>query len=198
MKQLFVITLIAVIYACKVQKNPCDHSTGKTWSQLKKECIHISSQGLPLSPINSNKYSTATDAFILFNNDSPQKAELFLPNHKRSTILKQQNDSIFVHKSYSYNTHSGVLLKNSIPIFLYKKEDSTTLIILYDAEIGKSALMDAIQLYKANMIYEYKILKGVVIQVKKSKAKDAILFFQQIPGVLTVQEDQKLTIQSPS
>lgn len=78
----------------------------------------------------------------------------------------------------------------------YKKTPKTpeyspsTLIIFYDAEIGKEPLLKAIEDYHAEIIYDLKIMKSITIKIPEgSNIEDAIKYFEKIIGVLQVNRD---------
>lgn len=66
----------------------------------------------------------------------------------------------------------------------------STLIIYYDAEVGKEFFMDAIKNYKAEVVYDYKNFNAIAIRIPKKKSlKQAKAFFEKTKGVLQVNED---------
>lgn len=70
----------------------CVTSAGYRWSQLRKECIRPLEEGYRLNTIEELKgEETATSAFVIFEQDGGDRAELFLPNTDESTLLKREN-----------------------------------------------------------------------------------------------------------
>jgi len=70
----------------------CVTSAGYKWSQLRKECIRPLEEGYRLNTIEELKgEETATSAFVIFEQDGGDRAELFLPNTDESTLLKREN-----------------------------------------------------------------------------------------------------------
>lgn len=66
----------------------------------------------------------------------------------------------------------------------------STLIIYYDAEVGKEPLMDAVKSYKAEVVYDYKNFHAIAIRIPQKKSlKQAKSFFEKTKGVLQVNED---------
>ena len=66
----------------------------------------------------------------------------------------------------------------------------STIIIYYDTEVGKEALMDAVKSYKAEVVYDYKNFHAIAIRIPKKKSlKQAKAFFEKTKGVLQVNED---------
>lgn len=69
------------------------------------------------------------------------------------------------------------------------------LIIYYNPETGNGALLDAAKKYGSEVLYVYKVINGIAVTVPKNKSvSDAIKFYEKIPGVLSVNKDQKLQL----
>ena len=65
------------------------------------------------------------------------------------------------------------------------------LIIFYDGQTGPARLMQAVKDYGATLIYEYRTLRGIVIRPPQNvPLQDAAAHFEQVKGVLTVNQDQ--------
>lgn len=74
----------------------------------------------------------------------------------------------------------------------------TTLLILYDAEIGKEPLMKAIKEYGATIIYDYHMMNGMAIRKPDDKTlEESIVFFRKVKGVLTVERDHIIRLTDP-
>ena len=68
-------------------------------------------------------------------------------------------------------------------------------IIWYDAEIGKEALLKAIEEKQGTILYDYRSFNAVAANMPVYKQPNDIPnFFQNVPGVLSVQEDQKMQL----
>ena len=66
----------------------------------------------------------------------------------------------------------------------------STLIIFYDAEIGKEPLLEAIKKYEAQVIYDLKLMNSITIKIPEgSNIEVAIQYFNNIKGVLQVNRD---------
>lgn len=69
------------------------------------------------------------------------------------------------------------------------------LIIMYDGTIGNKPLLKAVKAYKANIIYMYKNFNGMAISVSSRHGEaDAIRYFKQVKGVLSVERDRQLEL----
>lgn len=66
----------------------------------------------------------------------------------------------------------------------------TNLIIMYDAEVGKDALLQAVKDYGAELLYDYRIISGIAIKIPEGKhILEAIAYFSKVKGVTTVERD---------
>ena len=74
-------------------------------------------------------------------------------------------------------------------------ESEHTLIISYDASIGKDALMAAVEEYGATVLYTYKNFNLISIRIPEGKfIGEAIEFFRNVDGVLNVVKDSVVHI----
>lgn len=65
-----------------------------------------------------------------------------------------------------------------------------SLIIYYDAQIGKAELLKKIAEYGAVAKYQYAIINAVAVTIPKNKRiTDAEAYFKKVSGVLQVQKD---------
>ena len=66
----------------------------------------------------------------------------------------------------------------------------TNLIIMYDAEVGKDALLQAVKDYGAELLYDYRIISGIAIKIPEGKhILEAIAYFSKVKGVIAVERD---------
>ena len=84
---------------------------------------------------------------------------------------------------YKLSTGEDILLKEES-----ESVSPTNLIIMYDSETGKDALLAAVKSYGAEILYEYNIIPGIAIKVPGDINK-AIEFFSGVTGVVAVQRD---------
>lgn len=74
----------------------------------------------------------------------------------------------------------------------------TNLIIMYDAEVGKEALMQAVKDYVAELLYDYSIIPGIAIKIPEGKhILEAIDYFNQVQGVTAVERDHIYHLTDP-
>jgi hypothetical protein len=74
----------------------------------------------------------------------------------------------------------------------------TNLIIMYDAEIGKDPLLEAIQEIHAEIIYDYHIITGMAIRKPDTMTLEATkAYFEQVKGVLSVEHDHIIHLDDP-
>ena len=74
----------------------------------------------------------------------------------------------------------------------------STLIISYDAQVGKQPLLDAIKACGAQVIYDYKMMSGMAIKKPYSITLDeAIAHFSKVKGVTHVARDRIIRLTDP-
>ena len=65
----------------------------------------------------------------------------------------------------------------------------------YDREIGKEYLLKSVQNYRAELLYDYDNINGIAIKIPSDKSiREAIRYFQQVKGVLSVNRDEVMQI----
>ncbi len=73
----------------------------------------------------------------------------------------------------------------------YPEYSPSTLIISYDAEIGKETLLGAVKDYGAEIIYDYNIINAIAIKIPEGKTlQESIEYFRKVKGVLAVEKDR--------
>lgn len=66
----------------------------------------------------------------------------------------------------------------------------TNLIIMYDVEVGKEALLQAVKDYGAELLYDYSLIPGIAIKIPEGRhILEAIGYFNQVKGVTAVERD---------
>ena len=74
----------------------------------------------------------------------------------------------------------------------------TNLIIMYDAELGKDALLQAVKDYGAELLYDYRIISGIAIKIPEGKhILEAIAYFSKVKGVIAVERDHIYHLNDP-
>ena len=69
---------------------------------------------------------------------------------------------------------------------------------MYDAEVGKEALMQAVNDYGAELLYDYSIIPGIAIKIPEGKhILEAIDYFNQVQGVTAVERDHIYHLTDP-
>ena len=104
-------------------------------------------------------------------------------------------DSLEAAISFGKANHQDAIYRLSTgqEIRLVEDDESvspTNLIIMYDAEIGKDALLQAVKDYGAELLYDYRIISGIAIRIPEGKhILEAIAYFSKVKGVTTVERD---------
>ena len=104
-------------------------------------------------------------------------------------------DSLGAAISFGKANHQDAVYRLSTgqEIRLVEDDESvspTNLIIMYDAEVGKDALLQAVKDYGAELLYDYRIISGIAIKIPEGKhILEAIAYFSKVKGVTTVERD---------
>lgn len=96
----------------------CVTSAGYVWSQTKNGCIRVFEEGFRLTPYHSSADTIDVDgeqatlnAYLLFNEEK-SVAELFLPDAKKSILLKRENEATpYVKDDWKLEAKKGYILK---------------------------------------------------------------------------------------
>ena len=74
-------------------------------------------------------------------------------------------------------------------------ESEHSLLIFYDVSIGKDAILAAIEEYGASIIYDYNNFNIISVRIPEGTfIGDAIEFFKNVDGVLSVTRDKSVHI----
>lgn len=104
-------------------------------------------------------------------------------------------DSLEAAISFGKANHQDAVYRLSTgqEIRLVEDDESvspTNLIIMYDAEVGKDALLQAVKDYGAELLYDYRIISGIAIKIPEGKhILEAIAYFSKVRGVTAVERD---------
>ena len=104
-----------VVLGTVKDEHGCVSTAGYKWSQLSKECIRPFEEGYRLNPIEKLEGdSTAKSAFVVFEEEGGNKAELFLPDTPESILLeKEKNDAPYTNGQWTLRLENGYMLKKS-------------------------------------------------------------------------------------
>lgn len=100
--------------------NGCLTAAGQTWSEIRKDCIQIFSEGIRLNPTTLDSNEAIISAFVLSNTDSTAY-ELFLPNSAKTYILNKSSNGIYQYESFAFHKNSGELFRDNK--LIYKREN---------------------------------------------------------------------------
>ena len=71
-------------------------------------------------------------------------------------------------------------------------------LVMYDAEVGKQPLLQAIKDYGCEIIYDYRIINGMALKKPSDKTLEQTMqHFRQVKGVLTVEYDHITRLTDP-
>ncbi|MDI5888039.1 MULTISPECIES: hypothetical protein [Flavobacterium] len=95
-----------------LDEHGCKASAGYTWSALRKECIRVFEIGTRLN--HYEQESATTSAFVIFEANNGNKAELFLDTQKESIILERKSEGQpWVKDDWQLITWKGYVLKKA-------------------------------------------------------------------------------------
>lgn len=81
-----------VVLGTDKDANGCVASAGYRWSKLRKECIRVFEEGYRLNQIEELKDDNMTkSAFVIFEEDGGDRAELFLPDGSDAIMLTRED-----------------------------------------------------------------------------------------------------------
>lgn len=64
-------------------------------------------------------------------------------------------------------------------------------LVMYDTDVGKTSLLDAIKAYRCDVVYDYKIINGMALKKPDDKSLDETMrYFRGVKGVLSVEYDR--------
>lgn len=64
-------------------------------------------------------------------------------------------------------------------------------LVMYDTEVGKTPLLEAIKAYRCDVVYDYKIINGMALKKPDDKSLDETMqYFRGVKGVLSVEYDR--------
>ena len=71
-------------------------------------------------------------------------------------------------------------------------------LVMYDAEIGKEPLLKAISDYKAEIVYDYKLINGMALKKPDDKTlEETMQYFKKVKGVTHVEYDRVYHLTDP-
>ena len=92
-------------------------------------------------------------------------------------------------------------LELSTPIKAHKytpEHSPNVFLIMYDAEIGKEPLLQAIKEYKCEIVYDYGTINGMALKKPEDKSlEETMQHFRNVKGVLTVEYDHIIRLTDP-
>ena len=69
---------------------------------------------------------------------------------------------------------------------------------MYDAEVGKQPLLDAIKKVKAEVVYDYNIITGMALRKPADRTLEATMdYFRKVKGVVSVEYDHVYRLTDP-
>ncbi|MBR4388836.1 MAG: hypothetical protein IKT00_06635 [Prevotella sp.] len=81
----------------------------------------------------------------------------------------------------------------------YEPEHSPDVfLVMYDAEVGKEPLLQAIKDYKCEIVYDYNFINGMALKKPEDKTlEETMQFFKHVKGVTNVEYDHIIRLTDP-
>ncbi len=81
----------------------------------------------------------------------------------------------------------------------YEPEHSASVfLVMYDAEVGKAPLLEAIEHYGCEVVYDYHSFNGMALKKPVNKTlEETMQLFRKVKGVLTVEYDRMYRLTDP-
>lgn len=104
-----------VVLGTVKDEHGCVSTAGYKWSQLTRECIRPFEIGYRLNSIEKVEGDSAVkSAFVVFEEEGGDKAELFLPDDAKSIILKKEkSNGPYTNGQWTLRLEGGYTLKKS-------------------------------------------------------------------------------------
>jgi hypothetical protein len=101
-----------VVLGTDKDANGCVASAGYRWSELSKECVRVFEEGYRLNSIEELEgESTVKSAFVIFEENGGDRAELFLPDGSKSIMLKRDTKTgPYKNKQWTLQLQNGYRL----------------------------------------------------------------------------------------
>lgn len=114
-----------------------------------------------------------------------------IPKHTFGSFFIVQKTFLFA----LFSATTALLMEPALAIMPPAGEStqfvSHTLIVYYDASLGREALLEATKKEGAKVVYDYKIINAVALSIpEKDDIEKAITAFEKVSGVLQVVRDQ--------
>ena len=94
--------------------------------------------------------------------------------------------------------HSVFVLSSSTEIPIMQEHSPNVFLVMYDAEIGKEHLLEAIKDYKCEIKYDYSIINGMALKKPDDKTlEETMQYFKKVKGVTNVEYDHVYRLTDP-
>ncbi|MEL1244507.1 hypothetical protein AAEO56_09560 [Flavobacterium sp. DGU11] len=90
----------------------CVTAAGYKWSELRDECVRPFEEGYRLNAIDELQgESTAKSAFVIFEDNKGDRAELFLPDSPKSIMLQKGKGDAYTNGAWKLHLKKGYQLQ---------------------------------------------------------------------------------------
>ena len=97
-----------------LNEHGCKASAGYTWSVLSNQCVRVFEVAIRLNHYDLKGTIPSTAAFVIFERDNGNKAELFLDTQNQSIILQRKSEGQpWVKDDWQLISWKGYVLKKA-------------------------------------------------------------------------------------
>ena len=78
------------------------------------------------------------------------------------------------------------------------EHSENTFLVMYDGEVGKGPLLEAIERYGVEIIYDYSIINGMALKKPEKRGLEETMdYFRKVKGVTAVEYDHIYRLTDP-
>lgn len=154
---------------------------------MKKRIASAISMGMALIPLNIMGAANPASVFC----EKRGGRSILVKSSKGDYGICLLKSGIAMEEWEYYESDS--LMPDVRPVKERAEVYTRNLIIYYDSTVGKKELLRAADRYGAKVVHQYNNLNGIAVSIPEGKDMNkAISYFQKVKGVLSVNRDQIL------
>lgn len=122
-----------------------------------------------------------------------------MPNTMRTAIIKLSALLCLVLAVLpSCRTRQATLPVGPMPHEQDDEHSQSVFLVMYDAEVGKQPLLQAIKDYGCEVVYDYHFINGMALKKPNNKTlEETMRHFGQVAGVVAVEYDHITRLTDP-
>lgn len=98
----------------------------------------------------------------------------------------------------SCGTRHAVAVTHSAGSEQAREHSDSVFLVMYDPQVGKASLLEAIEHYNAEIVYDYSMMPGMAIKRPANKSlEETMQYFRTVKGVVSVDYDHIIRLTDP-